>query len=126
MGAGDIVDSALAKDGMYAYEKFLLQHGQPLEVLATNGRALSRADALRAVDLLEEARVPVLGGQVFFSKDAIFERAPAGWYAELPKGQSYEQFVSRTCIEGRAYISKFPEPLDAVPMFSLLPAEPEE
>lgn len=102
------------------YGDIIEGRGVSLSMLGLRERALSRADALTAVDLLKAARTPILGGDVYFDRGGAVENAYSNWYVEKRLSESYAEFALRSCIESRAYISTFPGSPDATLLFVLV------
>lgn len=109
--------------GEYTYKELLERKGVSLAQLGLHEYALSRADALRAVELLEAASVPVVGGDVYFDRGEHLESAYANWFSQQRPGEPYPLFVARSCAESRTYISAFPDRPGVVPMFVLVPGD---
>jgi hypothetical protein len=81
--------------------------------------ALSREDAMLAVNLLQRASIPILGGDVYFKKTTGIESAYANWHSDPTDGEDRANFVTRSCREALNYIAGFPS-AEAVPIFVLV------
>lgn len=102
--------------------EFLESRGVSLDALGLAERALGREDALRAVDLVESEGGTVLGGDVYVEDGDRIESAYANWYSERRDDEPSTSFVTRTCLESRAYIAKYPDPPQGRALFVLVVA----
>jgi hypothetical protein len=103
-----------------AFRDFVSYRGVSLELLGLSERALSREDAMRAVELVRNAGVPILGGDVYVDQNGEVASAYANWYVERGERESEKAFAARSYSESRAYISGYPDPPDGMPMFVLV------
>jgi len=101
------------------YRKLLESRGVSLESPGLTEIALSRADAILAIDLLLSASIPILGGDVYFKKDTGIESAYANWHSDPMEGEDRNDFVSRSCLETKDYIENFPS-TEPMPVFVLV------
>ena len=101
------------------YRKLIEAKGISLQSPGLTEVALSRDDAILAVDLLRTASIPILGGDVYFKKPTGIELAYANWFSEPLAGESRERFVTRSCLETERYIQNFPS-TEATPIFVLV------
>jgi len=104
---------------VYEYAELLKTRGIPLRELGIADIALERADALNAIELLQRASVPVLGGDIYFKRPNGIEHAYANWHSDPQPGENRQRFASRSCFESADYISSFPTS-DAMPLFVLV------
>ena len=107
-------------NGVGTYGEFVESRGVVLDSLGLRDRALVRGDALQAIDLLEAAGIPVLGGDVYIAKQGKIESAYANWYTDQREGETISRFAARSFAESRSYISKFPDPTDGMALFALV------
>ena len=117
MGADE--NSLQAMNDSGDYQAVLQNRGIPLCGLGINGIALTRVDALIAVDLLRLASVAILGGDVYFNCSGSIETAYANWHSEPRQGEGREDFARRSCLEAEAHISQFPLS-GSPPLFALV------
>ena len=101
------------------YRELLRDRGIPLGEHGIGEMALRRVDALRAVDLLRTASIPVLGGDVYIRYKARVELAYANWHSEPEPGEKRQGFATRSCLETETYIRGFPVS-EAEPLFVLV------
>jgi len=99
------------------YTKLLADEGIRLTSLGLDEIALSRENAMMALDIFVEERIPVLGGDVYFLKNARVSPAYANWYTERSAEEPVSSFAERTWVESREYIGKFIEPPDMGALF---------
>lgn len=101
--------------------QFVKERGVGLLVpCGVNEYALSRADALHAIDLLESAGIPILGGDLYMARHGRIENVYTPWASEPSAWESETEYARRSCNESRSFISKILEPLDSVAMFVLV------
>ena len=103
----------------HEYNELLKSRGIPLRELGIADVALGRTDVLSAIELLRNASIPVLGGDVYFKRLGRIELAYANWHSDPEQGEDRQRFVSRSCFETENYIKSFP-PSDAEPLFALV------
>jgi hypothetical protein len=101
------------------YRTLLESKGIPLQGLGVAETALGRDDALRAVDLLHRASIAILGGDVYFKKATRIESTYDSWHSDRIDGEDHDSFVSRSCLDSKNYIEKFPSTGDP-PLFVLV------
>jgi hypothetical protein len=102
---------------MIEYVQFLESHGISLASLGLRELALKRNDALLAVEILAQSRVPILGGDVYFARDSQIEPAYANWFTERLSSDTLDSYVDRSCDKTQKYISEFPQRPDVEPLF---------
>jgi hypothetical protein len=103
----------------YEYAQLLKTRGVPLRELGIADIALERADALSAVELLQRASIPILGGDVYFRRQNGIEMAYANWHSDPQPEEDRRLFAKRSGFEAAEYIRSFPAS-DAVPLFVLV------
>jgi hypothetical protein len=86
----------------------VLSAGVSLAPIGSANWALSREDALAAVDKLYAMNVPILGGDVYRLEngDLIFEYG--GWHSDQAVSESAGAFVARSWRETKTYIEEYP------------------
>jgi hypothetical protein len=102
------------------YDTLLSKVGVSLADLGFREVALSRENALLAVDLLRRAGRPIFGGDVYYRRGTSIESAVASWYAEPRSLEDPESFMRRSWETAEAYITAFPERRFAEPLFSIV------
>lgn len=90
------------------YQHLLDSKGIPLRELGVREVALERSECLNAVDMLQRAGTPILGGDVYFRSEGGIEPAYANWYSEPMPGEDRASFGTRSYLEAKSYIEKFP------------------
>ena len=101
------------------YLDLLESRGIPLRTLGLAETALSRDDAILAVNLLRNASIPILGGDVYFKKVTGMESAYANWHSDPMDGENRDGFATRSCLDSKNYIESFPSTEDT-PIFVLV------
>jgi hypothetical protein len=103
------------------FPKMLMVHskGVSLSDIGLKDLALSRSDALNAIDLLPKMLTPILGGDVLFMNGASIELAYADWHCDPRDGESRDVFVNRGCDAAKDYIVNFPVK-QCTPVFTIV------
>ena len=104
------------------YAQLLATKGVSLGQLGLEEVALRREDALRAIRVLQESSVPILGGDVYFEQQGGVESAYASWYVDKQDNESRKTFADRSCLKAKNYVVEFPKSLDKQPLFVLVPS----
>lgn len=100
---------------MHSYWKFIKENGVYLkDKTGTLDWALSRGDALRALDILQKIGLSVLGGDVVLEKDNKFyyifeDQVQGSWSVDRLDDESFGHYLERSILESREYIEKHPE-----------------
>jgi hypothetical protein len=102
------------------YQKLLDDRGVSLDALGLGDVALERDDALRAVELLKRASVPILGGDVYFKQASVIKLALANWHTDHRPAEDRDHFLARSWEDTIRYITGFPSRADVLPLFSLV------
>ena len=104
------------------YQQLLTNAGVPLlQKVGVDEVALSRQDALRAVEILRRASLPILGGDVYFERRGDIESAIANWHADPRPGESRGEYLARSWATTETYIQKFPQqPTGILALFVLV------
>lgn len=101
------------------YRKLIEAKGISLQTLGQSEVALSRDDAILAVDLLKSSSIPILGGDVYFKRTTGITLAYANWHSDPAAGESRDEFAIRSGLEAKNYIQSFPSS-DTTPIFVLV------
>ena len=103
-----------------AFEQLLAAKGFVLHTLGLRDVALLQPDALRAIEVLSESSIPVLGGDVYFRKGERIEPAYANWHTDPRPGENRLDYAIRSCRDSAKYIAGFPMRADVIPLFVLV------
>ena len=101
-------------------QDFLERRGVLLDELGLSEHALSRSDALEAVELVVSHGGTILGGDVYFEIGGRIETALANWGSDRREDESIEAYAKRSCAESRSYISRFPDPPEGQVLFVIV------
>jgi len=104
------------------YNLLLMSKGIRLSALGIREFALKRSDALEGLMLLRQARVPVLGGDVYLCRDLRIEPAYANWHTEQALGEDWHGYLRRSWDATEAYLESFHAIGNAEAIFVLVPA----
>jgi len=102
------------------YHALLARSGVSLSPLGFRRTGLPRIDALRAVEILRQAKCPVLGGDVYLRRGDRLEFAYAGWHADPKPAEDQETYLRRSWDTTDAYIKNYPESADAEVLFVIV------
>src|ERR1700689_3543579 len=100
---------------LHKYQCILDQYGVKLQQLGLDDVVLESEYALRAVKILLDERLSILGGDVFFKEGGNVRLAYANWYANKLANETDLAYVERSCQVALNYIAKFPKRESAVP-----------
>lgn len=81
---------------------------------------LGKETALKAIDLLEDAKLIVLGGDVYRLNDNFYDPTYDNWYCEQDNDESSQHFSKRSIEIARRYISQYSDPLDGTIWYVLV------
>lgn len=84
---------------------FAVGHG--LESVGVRNWALTRGDALLALQRLRDLGVAVLGGDVYILSDAGVESNCDNWYCDPRAEESAADFLNRSIDRARCYVSDY-------------------
>lgn len=102
------------------YSQFLATKGVSLGQLGLEEVALRREDALRAIRVLKELSLPILGGDVYFEQQGSVHPAYANWYVDRKDNESRKAFADRSCVKAENYVADYPKAMDKQPLFVLV------
>ena len=102
------------------FDTFLTHSGISLSSLGIRGVGFLRSDALRAIKILRDARLAILGGDVYYRRNEKIVSALNNWYAEPKPSEDVESFLHRSWDLAEAYITGFQEPPDAEVIFAIV------
>jgi len=105
------------------YMRFLASNGVSLAALGIHDVALRRDDTLRAATLLRTARVPILGGDVYFRRANRIEYAYANWHADAKSTEDRDTYLHRSWEMTEKYVKEFPDAQGTEILFSLVTGE---
>lgn len=77
-------------------------------IIGTSNWALTRQEALHALDQLEELGVSILGGEVCHRVGDRIEMNYDSWHCDLEPKESMTSFLQRSLDAARSYIIRYP------------------
>ncbi len=101
----------------------ILARGRPLTEQGIHGVALTKRDALEAVEVLKKAGVPILGGDVWQMVDGKLQLEYSNWYMDRMDGESEASYAARSIAATVAYLHKFPDAEDGTIFYVLVPQD---
>ena len=107
------------------YAALLSASGISLDALGLRDVALSRADALLAVNMLRDSVRVILGGDVYHRRDGRLEPALANWYSDPKQAEARLSYLQRSWDTTEKYLKAYPERPGIEPLFSIVIGESE-
>ena len=98
----------------------ILSIGLSLEYCGVKNWALTRQQALLALERLEKYGIAVLGGDVYSVADNSIEPNYDNWYCDREGGESATAFVTRSIAKAKIYVSGYAAS-DAAVIFAIVP-----
>jgi hypothetical protein len=89
------------------YAAYLRNRGISLQGYGVREYALRKGDAVEAVGLLQAARVPILGGDVWTVDGSNVQPTGDSWYSDLQAGEHHDDFVRRSASHSLNYIEAY-------------------
>jgi hypothetical protein len=104
------------------YDQLLDEKGISLQNPGLRERALSRYDALNAINLLASRNVAILGGDVYLLREGKIRLAYANWYVDRLVNESDNDYRERSWKRASEYIRSYPHAPDVadVPIFVIV------
>lgn len=96
----------------------VLSIGTPLHAFGVNNWALSRDQALDALDSLEELGVVVLGGDVYLETNKGIRSNRDNWHYDSDVNESHSRTIHQSIEKAREYIARYRTP---AALFVLVP-----
>lgn len=85
----------------------ILKVGVSLESIGVKNWALSKEDAVKALDRFYELQIPILGGDVCENINGVIHYNYDSWYYDKQPNESQLDFVSRSIAKARDYINNY-------------------
>ena len=101
----------------------VLRVGRPLDEIGIRNWALTRSQALNAINELESAGIAILGGDVYYVSDNRLSSSPDSWYCDQSPNQPWNAFVRRSATEARKYIEGYEIEEESDVLFAIVPRE---
>lgn len=118
--SGNNKEAIINKDGA---QYMMLKNLNPfsLDELGIDGVAYKKEEALLIVQHFLEEVIPILGGDVYY----LIEGKPcyttyAGWSCDMVAGETFSDYVKRSCEEAKKYIESFPAEGKSIPLFNIV------
>jgi hypothetical protein len=85
----------------------ILKMGKPLDSIGVNNWALSKKEALIAIEKLTQECVPILGGDVYEMINGRLKSTYDSWYCDIEEDESENSFLIRSIDKAGTYIRKY-------------------
>jgi hypothetical protein len=102
--------------------KRILEVGRPLLEHGSSNWALSRNDALAAIQNLERESRLILGGDVWLESKGKFARNGDSWFFQPVGSQADSLQIAAAADKAATYVKNYREPRDASAFFELVVA----
>ena len=92
------------------YAAFINDHGMYLEEkLGVKEWAFTRADALKLLEIMKQAQMPNIGGDVVIENEGGLNYTNDSWYYNRSDHETQEQYVVSSISKAEEYIKNYPE-----------------
>lgn len=98
----------------------IVSSGIALHNMGVSNWALSKEQALSALDKFEAEKIPVLGGDVLELNDGKLGHNYDNWYCDREPDEAFENYVARSISKARVYISNYRNPNQKQEMFVIV------
>ena len=105
------------------FETLLTASGVSLASLGIRDIGLCRDDALKGIEILRSTQIPILGGDAYFRHGDRITLAKGSWHVDPRPFESREDYLNRSWNSAEAYVTEFPQPVDAELLFSIVVGE---
>ena len=78
-----------------------------MESIGVKNWALSKEDAIKALDRFYELQIPILGGDVYENINGVIQCNYDNWYCDRQPNESQLDFASRSIDKARDYINNY-------------------
>lgn len=85
----------------------ILKIGVSLELIGVKNWALSKEDAIKALDRFYELQIPILGGDVCENINGVIQYNYDNWYCDRQPNESRLDFASRSIGKAIDYINNY-------------------
>jgi hypothetical protein len=85
----------------------ILKSSHPLMGIGVNNWALTRHEALIAIDKLMTLGVPILGGDVFEQTNDVLRHNYDNWYCNKLDNESIKDFIIKSHEKAKEYIESY-------------------
>lgn len=99
----------------------ILKVGRSLEDVGVCNWALTKEEALMALDRLETEGIAILGGDVYEMQRESLQSNYDNWYCDREENESKSAFVSRSIAKAREYIINYNLNRDKEYFFAIVP-----
>ncbi|MCK4766074.1 MAG: hypothetical protein KAW12_28000 [Candidatus Aminicenantes bacterium] len=106
--------------GVKEFESLLEEEGYDLISMGVNGKALRQATALRAVEILEKNKIPILGGDILVIKNNTIDYTYDNWDCDEEDFSEYEDYLQKSWAISRKYIHLFEDKDDAIYLYQIV------
>ena len=104
------------------YMNFLIKHGRPLSEInpGSDEIALNLDNTLQAIELLQEAQLPILGGDILSDDSGKLIYTYENWYCEKLEHENHNEYCLRSYNTTKIYLNNIIKKTTKIVMLSLL------
>ena len=99
----------------------VLKVGHPLTEIGLRNWALTKSQALFAIERFLEYNIPVLGGDICENTDGLIKPNYDSWYCDPSPGETESEFLNRSIVKAKQYIEAYPIKKTDTIFFVLVP-----
>jgi hypothetical protein len=85
----------------------ILKTGKPLFEIGINNWALTKIEALNAIEQFYSLEVAILGGDVYAIRNEMFVSTYDNWYCDRLPQEEQSNFLNRSIDKARQYIEAY-------------------
>lgn len=101
--------------------QFIIRHGIHLSThIGVDEFALLKSDALKALQMLQEHRIPVLGGDVYCNDNGKIKYTYDNWYCDRENNENNDEYALRSIINAKYFIENYTLLGNGSPIFVLV------
>lgn len=86
----------------------ILAIGKPLFNVGVHNWALTKKEAMIAIERFSSLQIPILGGDVYTIADGVLQSNYDNWYCDPSAGETKSDFINRSLIKAKEYLENYP------------------
>lgn len=98
----------------------IIEKGENLEKYGVNNWAITRKEALRLLELLEENKSAVYGGDVYVRNQNQIDLTYDNWFCERDKQEIETDYIKRSILFAKNYIDKYRSHVEGEKLFAMV------
>jgi hypothetical protein len=85
----------------------ILRMGKPLFSVGVHNWALTKKEAMVAIQQLSSSQIPILGGDVYEIIDGVLQSNYDNWYCDPSSEETKIDFIKRSVAKAKEYIESY-------------------